>query len=839
MRNLKKVLSLVLCMAMMLSIMVVGAGAAFKDQEKIVNDEAVDMCSALNIINGYTDGSYKPEGTITRAEACKMICIALNGGKEPVLGTNATATFTDIKGHWAEKYIEYCVSEGIVAGIGGGKFNPNGNVTGSQFAKMLLIALGFNAEHAKFLGAAWEVNVNVKATQKGLYEDLETMDPAVALTRDNAAQMVWNALQAYTVEYDYTLVSDNGTLSSQVVVKDTNKTLLYANYKGIVTETTLDSVSWNPDKEEWTYGLATDLVASDENDDDDMSVVSDEDYCELYKQAVKVVYTVKNGSVDEFLGMIPNSEIVTEGVIGDIGTVDTTNKEVEIDDVDYKYNRTETVNVYPFLTATNTNPVATLTNMSAVADAYSFQAIDNNDDGRIDVIVYYPVTVAEVSYVNAKGITANAVTYKFEDHNIADGIEKNDWVVITEAGNTANEEAVIVKADTITGKVTSVKDDGSVRVGNVWYDKANTDATPDIGDDVELIVYNGYYFHAEETSNALDIAVVKAVGNYDSMEEVRAVKLLIGNDEQIVNVETFKYNKVVESAKNYGAVNFVNRMVRYDIDDGVYTLTLVNQNIDLSDASEDYTTSVGATSYNEKNAAISIGGTYYDINSDAVVYLYNTVDDKYTVLTGDQLMAKNNITFSTSYTILDDGDVAYILAYVGGTVTSGDELYAFITDIGTAWNEEDEKEVVVIDAVTATGKVEEVETDIDVDDIGNYQAGTVISYAMDGDVLSVVDTITMSDPVAIKDANATRVLFRDGSRALLDKDSVIITIDSEDKDIDEVEFVGNDLIEAGVKDATSYYNNAIYATDADGITVIIVDAYTAGYSVLSPAPVAE
>ena len=157
MRNLKKVLSLVLCMAMMLSVMVVGAGAAFKDQEKIVNDEAVDMCVALNIINGYTDGSYKPEGTITRAEACKMICVALNGGKEPVLGTNATATFTDIKGHWAEGYIEYCVAEGIVAGIGGGKFNPNGNVTGSQFAKMLLIALGYRADHEKFVGNAWEV----------------------------------------------------------------------------------------------------------------------------------------------------------------------------------------------------------------------------------------------------------------------------------------------------------------------------------------------------------------------------------------------------------------------------------------------------------------------------------------------------------------------------------------------------------------------------------------------------------------------------------------------------------------------------------------------------------
>ena len=79
----KKVLSLVLCVAVMLSVMVMGAGAAFSDQDKIENKEAVDMCAALNIIGGYPDGSYKPEGNIKRSEICKMICVALNGGEEP------------------------------------------------------------------------------------------------------------------------------------------------------------------------------------------------------------------------------------------------------------------------------------------------------------------------------------------------------------------------------------------------------------------------------------------------------------------------------------------------------------------------------------------------------------------------------------------------------------------------------------------------------------------------------------------------------------------------------------------------------------------------------------
>ena len=67
----KKVLSLVLCVAVMLSVMVMGAGAAFSDQDKIENTEAVNMCTALNIIGGYPDGSYKPEGNIKRSEITK------------------------------------------------------------------------------------------------------------------------------------------------------------------------------------------------------------------------------------------------------------------------------------------------------------------------------------------------------------------------------------------------------------------------------------------------------------------------------------------------------------------------------------------------------------------------------------------------------------------------------------------------------------------------------------------------------------------------------------------------------------------------------------------------
>ena len=217
-------LTLVLTLAMLLSVMVVGAGAAtFGDQESITNKEAVDVCTTLNIIGGYEDGTFRPTGNVTRAEMSKMICVALNGGQEPTMGSGLIATFNDVaKDHWAAPYIEYCVSQGIVGGVGGGNFNPTGNITGTQAAKMLLCILGYNASIQGYVGSDyWETNINVDAAQKGLYAGLTNLDASAPLTRDQAAQMIWNALNAYEVEYKTTLVAGpDGTLTSKVTVQD-------------------------------------------------------------------------------------------------------------------------------------------------------------------------------------------------------------------------------------------------------------------------------------------------------------------------------------------------------------------------------------------------------------------------------------------------------------------------------------------------------------------------------------------------------------------------------------------------------------------------------------------
>ncbi|HJB57755.1 MAG TPA: S-layer homology domain-containing protein [Candidatus Flavonifractor intestinipullorum] len=233
MRNLKRALSMALASVMVLGLTVVGAGAAgyqdFTDADEIQHTEAVSMITELGILAGLPDGSFGATQNIDRASFARLVCVVLNGGKEPILG-NLTTDFTDTQGNWAEAYIAFCVNRGIIAGRGDGTFGPSDNVTGSEAAKMLLVALGYNAEYEGIGGSTWEITTNSLANLAGLYEGLETINPSEPLTRDNAAQMIYNVLNANVVSYNWTFNTNGNT----VAVQDKSDETLLENAFGVV-----------------------------------------------------------------------------------------------------------------------------------------------------------------------------------------------------------------------------------------------------------------------------------------------------------------------------------------------------------------------------------------------------------------------------------------------------------------------------------------------------------------------------------------------------------------------------------------------------------------------------
>ena len=211
MRNLKRALSLALAAIMVMGLMVVGASAAstydnFTDKDEIVNQEAVNTMVSLGVLAGKDDGSYfDPTGIVTRGEMAKIVAVCLNGGKEPVLGDSTNIPkFSDVPStHWAYNYVAYCVQQGIIAGRGDGTFAPDEPVTGSAAAKMFLCALGYRADLEGLTGNEWELNTNVLANQDAkLYEGLEGINASEGLSRDNTAQMAYNAVQANEVTYN-------------------------------------------------------------------------------------------------------------------------------------------------------------------------------------------------------------------------------------------------------------------------------------------------------------------------------------------------------------------------------------------------------------------------------------------------------------------------------------------------------------------------------------------------------------------------------------------------------------------------------------------------------------
>ena len=203
MRNLKRTLSLVLAMALVVGMMMVGASAAssdFTDSDEITNTEAVDVMTAIGVFEGTDKGAFNPSGILTREQAAKIIAVMLLGQEDAdKLGTNSSV-FKDVAAdRWSAGYIAYCAQQGILAGTGTGAFDPEGELTGLAFAKMLLVSLGYDAAVAEYVGDDWAINVAADAVNAGIAPKGIVL--ANAMTREQAAQMAFQTLTADVVYY--------------------------------------------------------------------------------------------------------------------------------------------------------------------------------------------------------------------------------------------------------------------------------------------------------------------------------------------------------------------------------------------------------------------------------------------------------------------------------------------------------------------------------------------------------------------------------------------------------------------------------------------------------------
>lgn len=210
-------------------MMIVGAAltvSAFTDvEEGYEHAEAISTLTQLGVINGYADGTFKPDANVERDEMAKLVYVLYTTFAD---AGNGTVKFADVAAdNWAVGYISWCSAKSIVGGYGDGSFKPDANISYDEALKMVCATLGYT----DFDSNLWPTDVRQKALKElKLGTDIEA-NGSDKLTRGQVAQLLYNALFVDMNEtkvgyvYDTSYVDGNGDPVKVKVPVEVAKTL--------------------------------------------------------------------------------------------------------------------------------------------------------------------------------------------------------------------------------------------------------------------------------------------------------------------------------------------------------------------------------------------------------------------------------------------------------------------------------------------------------------------------------------------------------------------------------------------------------------------------------------
>ena len=532
----KKLLALVLALVMVLGLATVSTSAAYSDANDIDYSEAVDVMTAVGVFQGKGN-AFAPKDGLNRAEAAKLIAYLMLGNKTAESMKGSGAKFADVPAsHWASGYIEYLATAGVVSGVGGGNFDPNGKVTAVAFAKMLLVALGYDAEIEGFTGnSSWAINIQKLANDNDLYDLLDVASTAT-LTREQAAQMCLNDLKATMVEYESkgTTVQVGDAKVTTDAKKAEDKTSTATKARAIKDDYALARGY------DFYLQLGEDLYSGDlkmEGTNDDLGRPSNK---WTYKNVDVGTYANKSDllfSTNEAVKKTKVYDIIGKDAYDSLKKANGNDIEVYVDGVK------QTVTLANYVDKDNTGDL----DGSGRAVLTEIYKTENYDGNKNDL---YTFTLTRTHLVQAAAdysttgksvkvtfITDNGDTrptgfpseIKQEDFDVS-GVKEDDYLLVTWSGKDKSIQTV-APATMVEGKVTSYVLESSVTLdGNKYQYAKVVDKNTDMGKSIEFnigstakLVTDGQFILAVDDADAdASYLYVQAAGMTNTNNKVVA-----------------------------------------------------------------------------------------------------------------------------------------------------------------------------------------------------------------------------------------------------------------------------------------------------------------------------
>ena len=531
----KKFLSLVLALVMTMSLVTVSAGAKdFTDNSKINYEEAVEVMSTLGVVGGYTDGTFKPQGTLTRGAAAKIICNLILGTTTADALTADAAPYKDVATtNVFAPYIAYCAKERIISGYADGTFRPGNTLTGYAFMKMLLGALGLQADKEGYTGPNWSISVAKRALSKDVALDnglKGEFNGAKAATREEACLYALNMLKAGTFSYpnDNTVIVGNVSVSTSAKAEQDKKTPYYETvFKNLHANSTSDAFGRPATRWDYkgvkigTYAKTPDLtyVGSQKINDiyADLNMSTKDTTANLYVNGVSFD-TAKNGK-DAATFTVSKDNDTKLDKLG--GTADK------------------------------------------IGNGTLIEVYRNDDNNHVDVIAMsvYAGKITDVKDATSKKdayvvVDTDSTIVDFNDEFETEAFAEDDVVAFTYADG---EIQTMYKMESVSGELTKKVIDKSLTLGDTTYKygKEKTfNGTSEAGltNKSSYDVYvdaNGFALYIEETgANVSDYALLLNI-NGDATNWINGNRAkLVFADGSVKTVDTDKDYSGVYSAKD-------------------------------------------------------------------------------------------------------------------------------------------------------------------------------------------------------------------------------------------------------------------------------------------------